>query len=167
MGSHKHPNPKALAEASLQEANRQLESAGEQLAKVQAGVEDLRISAERAEEHRQHSSGARVMPWYNPLSWFRRRKPVAEPQVRMSRRAVDSSDLPFECVFHVRLPSDMREDGGRVARAHGFSSLGEFMRFLLNAEIRKHFDHVDKVFDESPVSVTQTSEATHAPDHRY
>ncbi|QEL64753.1 hypothetical protein OTERR_12770 [Oryzomicrobium terrae] len=106
------------------------------------------------------------MPWYNPLSWFWRRKPVAEPQVRMSRRAVDSSDLPFEGQFSMRLPSDIREDGGRVARARGFSSLAEFMRFLLNAEIRKHFDHVDRVFDESPANVVQMGEGGNA-DHRY
>lgn len=88
------------------------------------------------------------MPWFNPLSWFRRRHPAAEPAPRMSRRAADSTDLPFESVFTMRMASDMREDGARVARAHGFSSLAEFMRFLLTAEIRKYFDHVDKVFDE-------------------
>lgn len=91
------------------------------------------------------------MPWYSPITWFRRQPaPETDDDPQFSRRAIDSSDLPMEGMFSMRLPSDVREDGGRVARAHGFSSLAEFMRYLLNAEIKKHFEHADRLFDEGP-----------------
>lgn len=99
-----------------------------------------------------------MMPWYKPRSWF---GPENEPardeadEPLLSRRAVDSDDLPMECMFSMRLPTDMREDGSRVARAHGFSSLAEFSRYLLRREIKAHFDHVDRIFDEAPQNAMQ------------
>ena len=92
------------------------------------------------------------MSLLNPFTWFAR-KPVGEVAAgddpQFSRRAADSQDLPMECMFSMRIPGDVRDDGGRVARAMGFSSLAEFQRYLLRMEIRAHFDHVDRVFDEA------------------
>lgn len=95
------------------------------------------------------------MPWYKPRSWF---NPAARDEAEepcLSRRAVDSDDLPMECMFSMRLSTDMREDGSRVARSRGFSSLAEFQRYLLRREIRAHFDHVDRLFDEGASNAMQ------------
>lgn len=92
------------------------------------------------------------MSLLNPFTWFARAsadKTAAEDEPQFSRRAVDSDDLPMECMFSMRMSTDMREDGSTVARAKGFSSLAEFQRYLLRMEIRAHFDHVDRVFDEA------------------
>lgn len=100
------------------------------------------------------------MAWLNPFSWFLRHPARSDEDDRpqFSRRAVDSDDLPMECMFSMRLSTDMREDGSRVARAKGFSSLAEFQRYLLRREIKAHFDHIDRVFDEAPPNVMQTRE---------
>lgn len=101
------------------------------------------------------------MPWYRPSSWFRQPTPEADDQLHLSRRASDSTDLPMEATFAMRLPGDIREDGGRVARARGFSSLAEFMRFLLMREIKAHFSHHDRVFDESLPNASRIDRSRH------
>lgn len=93
------------------------------------------------------------MSLLNPFTWFAR-KPVGEVAAgddpQFSRRAADSQDLPMECMFSMRIPGDVRDDGGRVARAMGFSSLAELMRFLLMREIKRYFRSEAMIFDEGP-----------------
>ena len=60
------------------------------------------------------------MSLLNPFTWFARAsadKTAAEDEPQFSRRAVDSDDLPMECMFSMRMSTDMREDGSTVARA--------------------------------------------------
>lgn len=93
------------------------------------------------------------MPLLNFFAWLAR-KPVgnagAEDGPQFSRRAIDSEDLPMECMFSLRIPGNVRDDGGMVARAMGFSSLAELMRFLLMREIKRHFRREAMIFDEGP-----------------
>lgn len=102
------------------------------------------------------------MPWYNPASWFARpsQKDPADREAdgdgpQFSRHAIDSTDIPMDSMFSMRLPHDARHLGGRLARAKGFSSLAEYMRYLLNAEINK------AIADDESVCGDEMAKALH------
>lgn len=75
------------------------------------------------------------------------RKDAKNGEIPFSRRAVDSSDIPMEAAYSVRLPYDLRVLGGRTARAKGFSSLGEYMRHLLVQDIDQGIFDDDSLYE--------------------
>lgn len=79
------------------------------------------------------------MPWYNPLSWFRRPPPPAahEPDpIRFSRTARDSTNIPMDVTVAIRMPDTLRERGARRAREMGLS-FSEYMRSLLAEDLNE------------------------------
>ncbi|THF55939.1 hypothetical protein [Pseudothauera rhizosphaerae] len=65
----------------------------------------------------------------------RRQSAAPEPspvddEPRLSRRASDSTDIPMDGIFSMRIPHELRILGARKARVMGLS-LGEYMRHLL------------------------------------
>lgn len=79
------------------------------------------------------------MPWYNPFTWFRRPPPpvAREPApIRFSRAARDSTNIPMDTVFTMRIPDELRERGARRARELGLS-FGEYMRALLAEDLNE------------------------------
>lgn len=78
------------------------------------------------------------MGWRNPFTWFRRptTRPSTEPDSRpqFSRSARDSTNIPMDVVFTMRIPDELRERGARRAREMGLS-FGEYMRLLLTQDL--------------------------------
>lgn len=97
------------------------------------------------------------MPWYNPFTWFRRPPPVgtySDDEVRFSRSARDSTNIPMDTIFTMRIPDELRERGARKAREMGLS-FGEYMRLLLTEdldEVRVDPDRIKAIRKDSHVS---------------
>lgn len=77
------------------------------------------------------------MSLFNPFNWFVR-KPVdgaADADgPRFSRRAADSSGVAMDDGFSLRMPAELKTLGMRRARAMGFSTMGEYARFLITVD---------------------------------
>lgn len=77
------------------------------------------------------------MPWYSPASWFGSRSPLPSDDAddpHFSRRAADSSGVPMDDGFSLRMPAELKVLGMRRARALGFSTMGEYARFLITVD---------------------------------
>ncbi|WP_297360395.1 hypothetical protein [Thauera sp.] len=77
------------------------------------------------------------MSLLNPFAWFARAsagKTAAEDDPRFSRRAADSSDVAMDDGFSLRMPAELKTLGLRRARALGFSTMGEYARFLITVD---------------------------------
>lgn len=77
------------------------------------------------------------MSLLNPFAWFARAsagKTAAEDDPQFSRRAADSSDVAMDDGFSLRMPAELKTLGPRRARALGFSTMGEYARFLITVD---------------------------------
>lgn len=96
------------------------------------------------------------MSWLKPRNWFAGRKPDGdgrEPspspsaidldaeEASFSRSAIDSTDVPMDTIFTMRMSDELRALGGRKARTLGVS-LGEYMRIILELAVDSHIESV-------------------------